>query len=312
METRANHVLIGAFTILAVAAAMLFGLWLAKDHRGADLSQYDVVFNEPVMGLSEGSSVQFSGIKVGDVVTLTLDQTDPKKVHARIRVNESTPIRQDTQARLTLTGITGTSIIQLSGGSPHSPTLVAPAGKIPVIIASPSPLAQLASNGEDLMGNLNEVLRGARTLLSAQNTERASQTLEHLEATTGALANQRDDMHKMVLTFTETAREANQALKSANLLLMRTDKMVAGHGDAILDNTKQLTASLARVSDNIDRLLSNNGGAVSQGLASTAELGPALRELRETLASLRQITRRLDENPSDYLLGRDRNREFSP
>ena len=30
METRAHHVLIGLVTVLVVAGAMLFGLWLAK------------------------------------------------------------------------------------------------------------------------------------------------------------------------------------------------------------------------------------------------------------------------------------------
>jgi len=312
METRAHHVLIGAFTILTVAAAMLFGLWLAKDNSGNAFMYYDVVFNEPVVGLSQGSVVQYSGIKVGDVAELTLDPTDPRKVHARIRVSAQTPIRRDTKARLTMTGITGTSIIQLSGGSPQSPPLIAPQGQLAIIIASPSPLAQLASNGEDLMSNLNAALRGARNLLSEQNTSRISRTLENLEVTTSSLANQREDMRTMVQTFTETAREANQTLKSANLLLKRTDGLVARRGDPILENTEQLAASLARASDSIDRLLSSNSAAVSAGLGGAAELGPALRELRETLASLRQITRRLDENPSGYLLGRDKPREFSP
>ncbi|MGB9091470.1 MAG: MCE family protein, partial [Pseudomonas farsensis] len=30
METRAHHVLIGLITVLVVAGAMLFGLWLTK------------------------------------------------------------------------------------------------------------------------------------------------------------------------------------------------------------------------------------------------------------------------------------------
>lgn len=312
METRAHHVLIGAFTILTVAAAMLFGLWLARDNSGNAFTNYDVVFNEPVVGLSQGSVVQYSGIKVGDVMGLTLDPNDPRKVHARIRVTTPSPVRRDTKARLTMTGITGTSIIQLSGGSPDSPPLVAPQGQLAVIIASPSPFAQLASNGEDLMGNLNATLRGARDLLSEQNTARISHTLENLEVATSALANERDDLHATLQTFGDTTREANRALKSANLLLRRTDALVAQRGDPILENTQQLTASLARTSENVDKLLASNSAALSAGLSSTAELGPALRELRETLASLRHVTQRLDENPSGYLLGRDRKKEFSP
>src|SRR5450830_935091 len=114
METRAHHVLIGCFTLLAVAGALLFSLWLARARGDQDLRFYTVVFNEAVSGLSRGSAVQHSGIKVGDVVRLSLDPADPRRVLARIRVDGHIPIRKDTSAALSLTGITGTSVIQLS------------------------------------------------------------------------------------------------------------------------------------------------------------------------------------------------------
>lgn len=41
-------------------------------------------------------------------------------------------------------------------------------------------------------------------------------------------------------------------------------------------------------------------------------LAPAVRELRETLSSLRAITRRLEANPGGYLLGNEKNKEFTP
>ena len=123
METRAHHVLIGLFSVIVIGAALLFGLWLAKSGSEGKFNYYDIVFNEAVSGLSQGSSVQYSGIKVGDVAFLRLDPKDPRKVWARIRVVASAPIKQDTTAKLALTGITGTSIIQLSSGTPASPML---------------------------------------------------------------------------------------------------------------------------------------------------------------------------------------------
>ncbi len=121
METRAHHVLIGLFTVIVVAGALLFGLWLAKSNVDSEFKYYEVVFNEAVSGLSRGSSVEYSGIKVGDVVNLRLDPNDPRRVLARVRLSGETPVKQDTQAKLALTGITGTSIIQLSGGTPPEP-----------------------------------------------------------------------------------------------------------------------------------------------------------------------------------------------
>lgn len=56
-----------------------------------------MVFNEAVSGLSKGSSVQYSGIKVGDVVSLRLDPQDPRRVLARIRLAGDTPVKEDTR-----------------------------------------------------------------------------------------------------------------------------------------------------------------------------------------------------------------------
>ena len=70
METRAHHVLIGLFTVLAVGCALLFALWMGKSSVDSEFKLYDVVFTEAVSGLSVGSTVQYSGIKVGDVIRL--------------------------------------------------------------------------------------------------------------------------------------------------------------------------------------------------------------------------------------------------
>lgn len=319
METRAHHVVVGAFTVLVVAAALVFALWLGGDNHGRDFAYYDVVFGEAVIGLSQGSGVQYSGITVGDVARLTLDPADPRKVHALIRVGAKTPVRQDTRARLSMTGVTGTSIIQLSGGSPQSPPLTAAAGTVPVIVASPSPLSQLAANGEDLMTNLNDALRGARELLSDQNTGHINSSLASLDRALAALAGQGDDLHTLITTLTDSARQADAALQGARQLMTRADGMLARsdgllaqQGPQILDNTQRLTESLARASDGLDKLIDANRASIGQGIAGVQELGPALQDLRSTLASIRQITRRLEENPSGYLLGRERSREFTP
>ena len=50
MEPRAHHVLIGSFTILAAAAALLFALWLGKGPNAAQQRYYTVIFNEAVRG----------------------------------------------------------------------------------------------------------------------------------------------------------------------------------------------------------------------------------------------------------------------
>lgn len=311
METRAHHVLIGIFTVAIVSAAMLFGLWLAKGPTGG-FTYYDVIFHESVYGLFEGSSVQYSGVNDGDVVTLTLDPTDPRQVHALIRAGGKTPVKRDTEARLAMTGITGTSVIQLSGGTPQSPRLTASHGEMPVIVASRSALSTFAEGGEDIVSSLNAVLRAAQRVLSPENTARIDRTLADIEQVAGALANERGDMHAMLSTITASAHDADHALKNADRLIEQGNVLASGHGEQILANVQQSTTSLARTSDSIDQLIQANRASVNTGLGAADQLGPTLAELRATLASLRAVTEQLQDDPSAYLLGRDKLREFSP
>lgn len=312
METRAHYVLIGLFTVLVVVAGLLFGLWLAKSSADRQFSEYDIVFNEAVTGLSQGGAVQYNGIKVGDVTQLKLDPKDPRRVLARIRLAGDTPVRKDTRAKLALTGVTGMAIIQLSGGSPGSEPLTAPDGGIPVITADPSPLNRLLTNGEDLMTNINEVVARASLLLSPENVGRIDRTLDHLDKATGVIADQREDLRQLLQQLAQASKQANATLAQTEQLASNANGLINNQARTTLDSAKNAMASLERATASIDRLLNDNRDALNGGMQGLNEIGPAVRELRDAAGSLRGISRRFDDNPAGFLLGRDRSKEFVP
>ena len=312
METRAHHVLIGLFTVIVVAAALLFGLWLAKSSVDTAFKDYQVVFNEAVTGLSRGSAVQYSGIKVGDVIGLRLDPQDPRRVLAQIRVTGDTPIKNDTQAKLALNGITGTSIIQLSGGTPQSPELEGEEGKLPVIIAAPSPIARLLNNSNDLLTNINVLLHNANEMFSSKNVQTLTRTLEHLEQTTAVVADQRDDIRQALKQLTVLSKQAGGTLEQTSLLMRNANGLLTRDGKQVIGSAENAMKSLEQSSAKINALLTRNQDSLNGGMQGLGELGPAIRELRETLSSLKTISRRLDADPSGYLLGSDKNKEFEP
>ena len=312
METRAHHIIIGLFTLLAVGSAMLFALWLGKSSLDSSYQNYEVVFEEAVTGLSNGSPVQFNGIKVGEVVELRLDAVDPSKVLATIRVAASTPVRQNTQAKLSLAGVTGTSFIQLSSGPGDSPPLTARKGKLPQILATPSSISRLLSDGTGLLNKVSELLDNANKLFSQENSESFGKTLNNLELTTGAIAAQRADLQKAIEDFSKLAAQANSALVQATQLLATSNQLLKKHGGKTLEDLQQTMAALQRSSSSVESLLAQNQGALNQGMQGFGELQPALQELRQTLTNLRSISQRVEENPSGYLLGREQAKEFQP
>jgi phospholipid/cholesterol/gamma-HCH transport system substrate-binding protein len=304
--------LIGLFTVIVVAGALLFGLFLAKSSVDTEFKDYQVVFNEAVSGLSKGSSVQYSGIKVGDVISLRLDPKDPRRVLARIRLAGDTPIKEDTQAKLALTGVTGTSIIQLSGGTPQSPALKGKDGNLPTIIAEPSPIARLLNDSNDLMAGINTLMHNANLMFSTENIERISKTLEHLEQTTGTIADQRGDISQAMKQLASVGKQANTMLEQTTALMRSANGLLNEHGKQAVSSAQQAMKSLEQSSATINKLLVTNQESLNNGMQGLNGLAPAVRELRETLTSLRAISQRLEANPSGYLLGSDKTKEFTP
>lgn len=313
METNARYVLIGLFSLVTMTGALLFALWLGKSNLDSSYDDYEVVFQEAVSGLSIGSPVQFSGIKVGDVQQLRLDPQDSSLVLVRIRVMADTPVRASTQAKLTPAGITGTSFIQLRGGAAGSPELTtAPGEQLPRIIAEQSSISHLMNNGKDMLGNINDLLANANRMLSPENAERISQTLNNLQLATGAVAEQRADLRNTIEQLALLSKQANQTLEQTSALLRTSNRLLDEHGSGTLQSAQQAMAALQRSSSTIEQLLNNNQAALGEGMHSLSELGPALRELRATLANLKAISQRVEANPAGYLLGREQPQEFQP
>ncbi|MBI6899175.1 MCE family protein [Pseudomonas putida] len=312
METRAHHVLIGLVTVLVVAGAMLFGLWLTKSSVDDAFKDYEVVFNEAVSGLSRGSPVQYNGIKVGDVSSLRLDPKDPRRVLARVRLNGDTPVKEDTQAKLTLAGVTGNAFIQLSGGTPQSPELKGRDGKLPVIVASPSPISRLLNDSSDLVTNINLLLHNANLMFSESNIERLSNTLANLEQTTGAFASQKGGIADAIEQLAQVGKQANATLAETQALMRNANGLLGTQGKQAIGSAEQAMQSLAESTATINSLLQDNRQSLDDGAQGLNQIAPAIRELRETLNSLKGISRRLEADPSGYLLGRDNNKEFQP
>jgi phospholipid/cholesterol/gamma-HCH transport system substrate-binding protein len=306
METKAHHVLIGAFTLLVVAAVLLFALWLGKTSLNRQYHYYDIVFTESVTGLSKGSPVQYNGIQIGEVSQLKLDPRDPRKVLARIQVAADTPIKVDTRAKLGLLGLTGVAFVQLTGGAPTSkPLMPTPDDPVPVIKSETSALSALLSSGSDVVTSINGILDKLSQILSQENVSRINHTLENIDQTTSALAAERDDLRELIKEAAGASKQLNQTLAGANSL-------VNGPGRETLDRAAAAMASLQKTTQTLNTLLTENQGSLQSGLRGVDQIGPALRELRSTLRDIHQITNQLQANPAGYLLGRDHATEFTP
>ena len=313
METRAHHVLIGAFTIGIFLVALGFVLWMSKTGTEHSFHTYDIVFTEAVTGLSTGGLVQYNGIKVGEVTQLSLAPDDPRKVIARVRLDASTPVRQDTRAKLGLQGVTGLAFIQLSGGTPGSPPLVpTEQDPIPVIPSEESALSKLLGSGSDIITSVNDMVLRVGDILSDENVKHISATLEHIDELTSTLATQRQYLGDALKQLAAATGALKTTLQSVNTMANTTNALVRDDAHAVLQSAQKALDSVDKMADSANALVTSNSAAINnfsnQGLR---QIGPTVLELRETLRSLKQLSDKLDASDS-LLLGRDQPREFKP
>jgi phospholipid/cholesterol/gamma-HCH transport system substrate-binding protein len=95
METRANHVWVGAVTLLLLAVLAAFIIWLAKLGEG-ERHNYDIYFKQSVDGLAKGTAVSYAGVPAGQIKEIELWPKDPNFVRVRVSVDEKIPILQGT------------------------------------------------------------------------------------------------------------------------------------------------------------------------------------------------------------------------
>ena len=313
METRARHVLIGLFTLAAAVLAVLFALWLGKSQSERDFHTYDIAFAEAVSGLSRGSTVEYNGIRVGEVTDLRLDPKNPKNVYARVRIESGAPVRTDTQATLMPVGITGTSQIRLSSGSdPAGRPLLSSTDSIPVIHATPSPMGKLLASGEDVLYNFNQILISARAAFSDENIQRMNKTLEHIEQTTGALAGQRGTLTRSITDFNQATLQAKTAFSEMHKLMRAGNQIASGDLKQALASTSHAMTSFEKSMGTLEAVVQDNHGSLSSGAQGLSQIGPTLTELRGTLNTLQGVMRQFDNDPAGYLLNREPMKEFAP
>ena len=311
MEPKAHHVMIGLFTLLAFAAALLFALWLAKSTADKDWSYFLIGFNQPVSGLSKGNPVLYSGVQVGDVIELKLNPKDPRQVRVLIRVDQNIPIRQNTEASLVLANITGSTSVQFSGGSPDSPELIGDPENPPLIIAKPSALDSLLANGQSLINKAETLLVDANKMFSDKNIENLTVVLDTTRQVSSALLEQRGRLNEMLQRLDTAGQRAGEAALKVSQVSESASDLLQNEGRAVLTSLDQALITIEATSARIDQLTRNNQGAIESGLQGMGDLSPALRELRNTLRNLNQFTRRLGEDPTRALWGGETIQELS-
>ena len=285
METRANYALIGAFTLAVIAAAFSFVFWFSGGDKPSNRKTIRLVFTSSVSGLSRGSYVLFNGLRVGEVTKVDLAD-DPRSVFALIEVNQRTPVKTDTRARLEFQGLTGVASVALTGGSASAADLVGSNGSPPEITAERSDFQNIVETLQNLSGKLDNMLDKADRLVS-DNTGSITKTVKNIEAFSSALAENSDGLKELMASLGDVGR----GLKPFVQTLERNGDNI----DAIMKDTRELTAKLNSAATKIDGVLASAQGFLGQpgSKGMFEDVGDAAKSIRKLADNLDQRTKEL-------------------
>jgi len=318
METRANHVWVGAVTLglLALIAAAI--LWIARLNDGSR-HEFDIFFKQSVDGLSKGSSVTFSGVPVGQVSQIELWPKDPSFVRVRISVENDVPIRLGTTA--TIQGsFTGVSNIQLEGASKDAPELTCkgeqaqacPEG-VPVIPTKRGGLGELLNSAPVLLERLATLTERLTLVFSDKNQASLERILANTDRLTGGLADASPQIKGTLAELQLTLIEARRTLAAFEATATETNATLNGEGKAMLGQFRQSLKSIEVAADNLNGLLGDSRPAARQLHSNTLpQAEAAIRDLRASTKALRDLTEKINNEGAGSLLGGQKLPDYKP
>lgn len=223
METRANYVAIGLFTLVFLIICFLSVLWMTTLQNGTKQVPVKILFPGPVTGLYPGGNVLFNGIKVGAVQNLSFDPDDPKRIIALVGLSPDVPLRKDTVASLGFTGLTGVAHIELSGGTARASSLFE-TDKIPVIMAQRSTFDTIVDGAKQIIQKTDEVLTHVDVLLKSGGD--VDTLLKEAGTFTNALARNADNIDIFLTSTAETSRSLTVAARGMMKILTQTEAIL--------------------------------------------------------------------------------------
>ena len=334
--SRPLYLRVGTLVVVGLALAIGFILFLTSGSLRGDQRIFETYIRESVAGLDVGAAVRFRGVQVGRVTELGLvsvvyagevrgvAESASRLVLVRFAVDPErygdasveSAVRAGLRVRVASSGVTGLAYLEVDfvRDPAAAPPIEVPwTPRYPVIPSVPSTITQVTSAAERLMTQLADLdlralIDSATALINDFRDQVGGQgdlatTLREAAATMATLreAIQGAALAETVRDIRTAANRIGAAGESAQELLAgpEVSGAVASIGQAATD-LRTAIARLPAVIQSLELALRSVRGTTTD---AQADLGPLLRDLRATAASLRDTAEALRRSPSQSLFG---------
>ncbi|HMD67010.1 MAG TPA: MlaD family protein [Stellaceae bacterium] len=308
METRAHYVAVGAFVLAVIVLGFVAVLSLGRVEFAQELKRYYIFFTGSVTGLSKGALVQYNGITVGRVVDVRVDPDDLEKIQVTVEVdNNLVKIKTDARAFVDTNLLSGVATIQIRGGTREAKDLEPEAGhRYPVIASGSSAFQRVTEAGPQLLDRLLAVADNLNAVLSEQNRQAVTDSLQNVRTITQSLVAPSQDVSELVANANATVLE----MKS---LLNHIDQSYASKG-GLKDEASQALVDFDRLAKNLvdtnrqlqQVLQENRPGLHEFTQATLTQVSNLVTDMQRFIAGLTRFVASVERDPARLLFGERR------
>tara|TARA_R110002033_G_scaffold31229_2_gene68335 strand:+ start:1378 stop:2325 length:948 start_codon:yes stop_codon:yes gene_type:complete len=313
METRSNHILVGAVTLAMLALVAAFLVWIVRFGEG-ETKQYDIFFAQSVGGLAAGTGVTFAGVPSGQVLKVELWKKDPNFVRVRIAVSEDTPILEGTTATIQSVSFTAPPNIQLDGAKKGAPPIadLGPEG-VPVIPTKPGALGELLNSAPLVVERLATLTDRLTLLLSDENQKSITGILKNTDKLTGSLAKQAPGLEALMEESRIAIRNAGQTAEKLGLVADNTNEFLTSNGEPVAKNLATTLDSASKSLLALEGVLKNaQPGAERFSNKTLPEVDQLVEDMQALTKSLTNVAERLDQGGAGSLLSAPALPDYEP
>ncbi|MGK6354006.1 MlaD family protein [Sphingomonas sp. DT-207] len=319
METRSNHVLVGAVVLILLGVLALFIVWLAR-LGGGNEREYDIFFRQAVDGLSAGSAVTFSGVPSGQVKEIAFWQPDPSLVRVRISVHPNVPILEGTTASIQ-GSFTGPSTVQLDGAMKDAPPIECPRENprsacplgVPVIPTKAGGLGALLSSAPQLLERLTTLTERLTELLGDRNQNSIAGILANTNRLTDALADRGPEIAATLAETRIAIQKFGEATQQIGELADSTEGVISSDIRPMIANLNKTIQSAQGSMETLDKTIGDaRPGIQALSKKTIPEIGQLVQDLRVMSTSLASIAEKIDQGGASSLIGSPKLPDYEP
>jgi phospholipid/cholesterol/gamma-HCH transport system substrate-binding protein len=298
MENKAHAMAAGIFVLVITALLVTLAAWLTRDAGERDA--YEISTREAVTGLQPQAAVRYRGVDVGKVASIGFDPKVQGNVLMRLEIDQEAPVTTDTFATLSYQGVTGLAYVQLDDSGKPAPRLAPDDENPPRIPLKPGLLSKLATRGEAVLDQVEQVTKRANQLLGDENQQRVAGALDKLAVaadSAGQLAQRLD---------ATVAKRLDPALAEATTTMRSVQKSAQDVGQTAAD-FGQTARRLNEKDGPIDRLAAGSEAlshaADSFNAATLPRINRVTEDASRAVRRLGRTAARIGDNPQSLIYG---------